>query len=141
MMTAGSDRWADGGVTVAVPDDWVQQSRYDFDTAEAMLASGRYLYVLFCCQQAVEKAIKAIIALRSGEMPPRLHNLMRLAQRAGLAVNEQRADRLRMLTGYYVQTRYPEEIRNLASGVDRRLAEEALGQTGELLEWLWASMT
>lgn len=41
---------------------WMEQARYDLDTARAMFDSGRYLYVLFCCQQAVEKALKAIIA-------------------------------------------------------------------------------
>jgi HEPN domain-containing protein len=40
---------------------WTEQARYDLDTARAMFDSGRYLYVLFCCQQAVEKALKAII--------------------------------------------------------------------------------
>ena len=121
---------------MAVPDDWVEQARYDLETAKAMLAAGRYLYVLFCCQQSVEKAIKGVIALRSGEMPPRLHNLMRLAEKAGLEVGESTAERLRALTAYYVQTRYPEEIRRLAAGVDRRLAEQALHQAEELLQWL-----
>jgi len=101
-----------------------------------MLDAGRCLYVLFCCQQAVEKAIKGIIALRSGAMPPRLHNLMRLAEKAGLEIDEPTADRLRSLTGYYVQTRYPEEIRKLSAGVDRPLAEEAIRHTEELLRWL-----
>ena len=121
---------------MAVPDDWMDQARYDADTARAMLEAGRYLYVLFCCQQAVEKAIKGVIALRSGEMPPRLHRLMRLAEKAGLEVDASRAEQLRKLTGYYVQTRYPEEIRRLSAGVDRPLAEEAIGYTEELLEWL-----
>lgn len=59
---------------------WAEQARYDLDTAGAMLSSGRYLYVVFCCQQAVEKALKALIVVRTGEMPPRLHNLPRLAE-------------------------------------------------------------
>lgn len=37
---------------------WVEQARYDLETARAMLDSGRYVYVVFCCQQAVEKMIK-----------------------------------------------------------------------------------
>lgn len=44
-----------------------------------MLASGRYLYVVFCCQQAVEKALKAVIVRKTGALPPRVHNLLRLA--------------------------------------------------------------
>lgn len=59
---------------------WAEQARYDLETASAMLSSGRYLYVVFCGQQAVEKALKALIVERTGEMPPRLHNLPKLAE-------------------------------------------------------------
>jgi HEPN domain-containing protein len=125
---------------VTVPESWAEQARYDLDTAKAMLAAGRYLYVLFCCQQAVEKAIKAVIALRTSEMPPRLHNLMALAERAGLTVDEARAEPLRRLTRYYIETRYPDVIGRLSAGLDRRLAEEALQSAEELLKWLSTSM-
>ena len=67
-----------------VVERWVEQARYDLDTARAMLNSSRYLYVLFCCQQAVEKTIKAIIAKQSNEFPPRIHALIRLAEVAAL---------------------------------------------------------
>jgi HEPN domain-containing protein len=63
---------------------WVDQAQYDIDTARAMLASGRYLYVMFCCQQASEKALKAVIVRKTGTLPPRTHNLLRLAEAAGV---------------------------------------------------------
>ncbi|HUT04483.1 MAG TPA: HEPN domain-containing protein [bacterium] len=53
------------------------------DTARAMPKSGRLLYVLFCCQQAVEKMLKGIIAKWTEAFPPRLHNLIRLAEPCG----------------------------------------------------------
>jgi len=121
---------------VSVPEQWAEQARYDLDTAKAMLTAGRYLYVLFCCQQAVEKAIKGIIARRTGQMPPRLHNLMTLAERAGLALDDRRVEQLLALSGYYVQSRYPEEIKALSVDLDRALAEETLAYTEEVVEWL-----
>lgn len=48
---------------------WVDLAGYDLATAEAMLASGRYLYVLFCSQQAIEKRIKARLVEQTGEFP------------------------------------------------------------------------
>ena len=51
---------------MAVPDDWMEQARHDLQTAKAMLAARRYLYVLFCCQQAVEKAIKGLLRCGRG---------------------------------------------------------------------------
>ncbi len=119
-----------------IPNKWLDQSLYDLDTAKAMLSSGRWLYVLFCCQQSVEKMLKGLIAQNTKEHPPRLHNLMRLAERAKITVDESMAERFRLLTAYYIETRYPEEIQSMAGQVDQSLAEEMFQQTEEILSWL-----
>lgn len=62
---------------------WIEVSRYDLDTAKAMLRSRRYLYVLFICQQSLEKLFKAYVTAKTGEFPPRIHNLVRLGELAG----------------------------------------------------------
>jgi HEPN domain-containing protein len=119
---------------------WTEQARYDLDTARAMFDSGRYLYVLFCCQQAVEKALKAIIVRRTDDLPPRLHNLLRLAEIAGIKMESDREDFFGELSGYYIQTRYPEEIESLAQTLDREIAQDALDKTGEAIEWLFSML-
>lgn len=121
---------------MAIPAEWLEQARYDVETARAMLAAGRYLYVLFCCQQAVEKALKSVVAARTGEMPPRLHNLMTLAEKAQIQPNEAQAEWLRRLTNYYIRSRYPEESRKLSTGATNDLATEALRETEALMQWL-----
>jgi HEPN domain-containing protein len=117
---------------------WVEQARYDLDTARAMLKSGRYLYVLFCCQQAVEKILKAIIVRRTMDFPPRIHNLLRLAEIAGIKMEPAREDLLGELSGYYIQSRYPEEIESLAQATSREIAQDALDKTEEVIEWLYS---
>ena len=118
---------------------WAEQARYDLETARAMLDSSRYLYVLFCCQQAVEKALKAKIVGLTGELPPRIHNLLRLAKKAEIDLQEHMAQFMGELTDYYVQTRYPEEIRTLGAKVSRETASEALGKTEEIIQWLFST--
>ena len=115
---------------------WAGQARYDIDTARAMFHSGRHLYVLFCCQQAVEKMLKALVAERSKELPPRIHNLVRLADAAALEMSDEQADLLRELSAYYLQTRYPEEISDLGSQVKENEARRILDQTEEIVRWL-----
>jgi HEPN domain-containing protein len=34
---------------------WLDIAQYDLDTAAAMFAAGRWLYVVFMCQQAIER--------------------------------------------------------------------------------------
>jgi HEPN domain-containing protein len=84
-----------------VPDSiriWTEQAQYDLGTAQAMMRSRRYPYVLFCCQQAVEKTLKAIIVQTTGDFPPRVHQLMRLVGAAKLQPAEDEADFLRELS-------------------------------------------
>ena len=51
-----------------VVSEWVEISEYDLKTAEAMLATARYLYVAFMCQQAIEKILKALYVQQKGEL-------------------------------------------------------------------------
>jgi HEPN domain-containing protein len=115
---------------------WADQARYDVETADAMLKAGRYLYVLFCCQQAVEKAIKALIVRRTGEFPPRVHNLVRLAEVAQIASDGERIRFLGELSSYYIQSRYPEEIKAADSAVTPELAREVLSKTEPMVTWV-----
>jgi len=127
-----------GGVMTEAAQSWVEQSQYDLDTARAMLASGRYLYVLFCCQQAVEKALKAMIVRRSGVLPPRIHNLLRLAEAAGIELHIGQNRFLGELSAYYIQSRYPEEIKASTSTITRQIAAEVLTKTEETIQWLFS---
>lgn len=58
---------------------WVEMSDYDFDTANAMLLTKRYLYVGFMCHQAIEKILKAYWSHALEEPPLKIHGLSRLA--------------------------------------------------------------
>ncbi len=120
----------------SIPDQWAKLARYDFDTARAMLDTGRYLYVVFCCQQAVEKILKALIAQRTGECPPRLHNLIRLADHAGVELEQPQTVLMEDLSRYYVQTRYIEDISPLSRDLDQRTCKRLLDETEKALQWL-----
>jgi len=115
---------------------WVEQARYDLVTAQAMLDSGRYVYVVFCCQQAVEKMIKAVIAKVTGEMPPRIHNLMQLAERAGLEPDARQALLMRELSELYVQSRYPDQVEPVSSSAWQGIARDTLQRTEKVMQWL-----
>jgi len=117
-------------------DPWYVLARNDPETAEAILRAGRWMYVLFCCQQAVEKRVKGLVASRTGELPPRTHNLMRLTQACGVSPDEVTAQKLRELSAYYIQSRYPDEVQVLARQADSHLAHDVLRQTKEVFRWL-----
>lgn len=89
----------------------------------------RYLYVLFMCQQSLEKLLKAHVMARTVELPPRIHSLVRLADLAAVNVSKEERGFLERLSLYYIQSRYPPDIQTLTKKVNRPLAVEHLAQT------------
>jgi HEPN domain-containing protein len=59
-------------------DYWLGLAQYDIGTAEAMFRSGIWLYVVFMCQQAIEKLVKGLYVLYMGNDAPYSHNIMSL---------------------------------------------------------------
>lgn len=112
---------------------WVNASRYDLQTARALLRSRRYIYVLFMCQQSVEKLLKAHVTKATGELAPRIHNLVRLADMSSQEFSDEERGLLERLSLCYLQARYPPEIQQLAKTVKRAMAADHLRQT----EALW----
>lgn len=117
-------------------EKWLALVDYDIKSAEAMFDTGRYLYVAFLCQQAVEKLLKAIIHEKTGEMPPYTHRLPALVEVAGIVADSKQADLLVKLTRYYIRTRYPEDRTRLARTLDRTATKLLLQHTMEVLQWL-----
>jgi HEPN domain-containing protein len=117
---------------------WVERSQYDLDTAKAMLGAGRYLYVAYMCQQAVEKILKAIIAQHGKENFP-IHNLNRLAEIAGVSkeLNSEQFNFLAELTPYHIEARYGDYKESLSEIIDAKKAQHVYKKTGEIHKWLY----
>ena len=63
--------------------EWLKQSDYDMGTADAMFASGRYLYAVFMCHLSIEKSLKGMYSKDLAEVPPKTHNLIYLLKKIG----------------------------------------------------------
>ena len=80
--------------------------------------------------------IKALIAKQTKALPPRSHNLMRLAEMVISEIPEEQADFFRYLSRYYIQSRYPEEFADLAKQINQEKALEVFHKTQEMFQWL-----
>ncbi len=117
-------------------DYWVELSKYDIKTADAMFKARRYLYVLFTCQQAVEKMLKALVIKNIKKFPPKTHDLLKLIELSGIDVDETKKEFLSRLSFYYIEIRYPQEIARISKDVNKKIAHEYLKNTKALLRWL-----
>jgi HEPN domain-containing protein len=115
---------------------WIGLAEYDLKTAEAMFESRRYVYVLFTCQQAVEKVLKALVVKTSHRFPPRTHDLLKLALLAEIDLDNEQKEFLAKLSFYYIESRYPEELLKISESITRSVALEYLNRSKEVLKWL-----
>lgn len=113
--------------------EWMDIAEEDLDAARAMRDTGRYLYAAFQAQQCAEKALKAVLQEKLAA-PPKVHDLETLAEKAGL-VESDLSRRLRILSAYYIATRYPEDRARLRDVTDREKAVNLIGIAEEVLAW------
>jgi HEPN domain-containing protein len=115
---------------------WVDIADYDMKTARALHKSGRYLYTVFMCQQAIEKILKAIHLHKSSKDAPLSHNLVYLQGLLKFNLKEDHLKLLAELTAYYIEGRYPSYKAKLSKLVDKKKSTEILKKSGELYKWL-----
>lgn len=121
-----------------IVEHWVERSQYDLDTAKIMLDTGRYLYVAYMCQQAVEKILKAFIARLGKENFP-IHNLNRLAEIATISneLTPEQFNFLAELTPYHIEARYGDYKENLSEIINEKKAEQVYKKTREIHKWIY----
>ena len=119
-------------------EHWVERSQYDLDTAKIMLDTGRYLYVTYMCQQAVEKILKALIAQLGKENFP-IHNLNRLAEVATISkeLTSEQFNFLAELTPYHIEARYGDYKESLSEIINEKKAEQVYKKTREIHKWIY----
>ncbi|GHV82713.1 DNA-binding protein [Spirochaetia bacterium] len=121
-------------------DYWLDIAQYDIITAEAMYTSGRWLYVIFMCQQSLEKLVKGLYTLYIGDKVPQIHDInsifSKFKDNLTVPVEESTIQLFSRLSSFYLNTRYPEFKTKLSSVVDRQDAENTLNSAKEVFAWL-----
>jgi len=80
--------------------------------------------------------LKALYVARRNEQAPPVHNLVRLAEVAGLAMDSQRKDSLIRITTFNLEARYPDESRNFRKICTEEFTRLELTRIKELFQWL-----
>jgi HEPN domain-containing protein len=84
-------------------DYWRTGSDEDFGAAEALVEKDRFRHSLFFAHPAIEKLLKAHVTRTTQEVPPKLRNLVRLAELAGPALRPEQVGRLRTFNLYQLE--------------------------------------
>jgi HEPN domain-containing protein len=85
---------------------WLESSDKDFQTMDHLYVSGDYMWSLFIGHLVIEKLLKAYYIRRKDESYPMIHNLLRIAEKAGLELNEEQQIFFSTVTGFNINARY-----------------------------------
>ncbi len=116
--------------------NWLDSARYDLETAEHLFQAGRYIYTIFMCHLALEKALKAKVEEITDKEPPKTHDLNYLINLSGLSLDRDTVRFVSRLSNLSVVTRYPRDFQAMLNDFSRERAEAALSRTIEVFQWI-----
>ena len=119
---------------------WRDIAQYDLKTAQAMYKTGRWLYVVFMCEQAIEKLCKGLYLLFINDNIPQIHDINSLVTKFADKLPEPIDDEKRLLfarlSAFYLKNRYPEYKERLSMSLDKKEAGSILKKSREVFKWL-----
>jgi HEPN domain-containing protein len=119
---------------------WFELAQYDLESADAMFATGRWFYVVFMCQQAIEKLCKGLYTLYLDDNVPRIHNIKQIflcfEEKLSVSADEDTYFLFDSLSAHYLITRYPDFTRQTNRQMTKNEAELLLTKTRGVFSWL-----
>lgn len=113
---------------------WLEKARESLDDAISSLDSHRYSLTAFCCQQALEKLLKAAIIKLKRERPRKIHDLLPLLKESGLKTPEEYTLEIAKISKFYFFVRYPDINKKFFATSE--VAQNALEKTKEIYQWI-----
>ncbi len=78
----------------------------DLDTAEKLFQSKKFHHCLFFVHLALEKILKALVVSKKNDVAPPIHDLVRIAQKAEIPLNDEIISNLTEISTFNIAARY-----------------------------------
>jgi HEPN domain-containing protein len=112
---------------------WRSGADEDWAVAMELIGHDKIRHGLFIAHLALEKTLKAHVCRATGELAPRIHNLVRLAEIAGLKLSEEQVDLLADVNEFNIESRYSEMLMPPPMRVE---ADDYMARIAEVLKCL-----
>jgi HEPN domain-containing protein len=119
---------------------WMQYAQYDLDTADAMYSTGRWFYVAYMCQQALEKLCKGLYTFYIDDDVPKVNDIRKvltaIEDTLSITIQPDVYKLADLLSGLYLNNRYPDFAGQSTIQIDKTTATALLEKTKEAFTWL-----
>lgn len=113
---------------------WFNQAEEHYQDALYLYKGSRYSASLYFCHQALEKILKSCIVEHKNKLPPKIHQLDRLAVEAGLKLPKGWDEDLAEITRHFWRVRYPDFRR--FTYTSREKVKPTIEKTKEVYQWI-----
>ena len=85
---------------------FLYSARKELEVARGLFKHKHYAHALFLCHLVLDKILKALVLKRTKELAPQIHDLRRLAEKAGLIFTEEQGKELDIISTFSIRARY-----------------------------------
>jgi HEPN domain-containing protein len=103
---------------------WLTSAESDLSTAERMLLSGDYHWCLYISHLVIKKSLKAFYCKIVNDIPPRIHDLVKLANLSKLELSHEQVLYYNKVNDFNIEARYPDEKFSFYKISTKEFAEE-----------------
>jgi HEPN domain-containing protein len=116
---------------------WLDSAKNDLGAAEQLFSSAKYDWCLFIGHLVIEKTLKAYFVYKNdNKIPPKTHNLLKLAEESNLALTEAQKLFLDEVNDFNLEVRYPEYRREFYKLCTKEFTERYFTQIKDFAQWL-----
>lgn len=119
---------------------WKETAEKDYNTMIHLYDSKDYHWSLFIGHLVIEKLLKALYVKNIDDNVPRIHDLLRLADKAKIETTEEEKDLLDLITTFNISGRYPDYKQGFYKKCNQEFTKNNIEKIKELREWLLSMM-
>ncbi|MCX6277785.1 MAG: HEPN domain-containing protein [Bacteroidetes bacterium] len=115
---------------------WIESSDIDFKTMLNLYQSKDYSWSLFIGHLVIEKLLKALYIKNKHEHPIPIHDLTRIAAKAGIECSDEILNQLDTITTFNINARYEDIKQNFYLKCTKQFSKTWIDQITELRKWI-----
>ena len=115
---------------------WIDSSNKDFQAMIHLLEKSDFTWSLFIGHLVIEKLLKAWYVKNISNTPPFIHDLVRLAEKGNLPLDEDQKDILDTISAFNLRARYDDYKMEFYRKCSRHFTEKWVDHIKEFREWI-----
>jgi len=115
---------------------WIDSSDDDFQAMNHLFEKGDYTWSLFIGHLVLEKLLKAWYVKINSKTPPFIHDLVRLAEKADLILDDEQKDILDTISTFNIRGRYDDYKREFHKKCSNAFTKEWIHNIKGFRKWI-----